>query len=309
MTVKAESVIAIISGSFGMTGSIGIMLVHLLYPSLRNLFRKLIVILSIYDFLLSLAYMINGPQNSVVCRIQVIWESAMMIATPCWTTVVSLVTYLKIRNYQDSQVDKIQKILHFVTAIFYLVIFIIWSIYAETDTKDTHWCFTKQRSLLMTLYLIWWFFLLVMIILYILSTIKIRKAYKSLASVNSVLEKLRRKEKIKVQLRMTLIPIIYILIAIPSSVKRAKEVFFLNNTDFITLDIFQAIFDPSQGIFDCILFVFMVKDVRTKIKDSFKKIFCNKKYSEDPTTLLLSSMNSQPSLHSDQEDNFQSSDN
>ncbi|KAJ5080298.1 g protein-coupled receptor [Anaeramoeba ignava] len=263
---------AIIGGTLGLFGSLVIMIVHIAYPSIRNFFRKLIFILSIYDLLLSIGFLINGPSNHILCRIQTVWGSVLMTATPSWTATISFITYLKIvKSVSDSKVDYIQRWLHFFTIFISLVICIIWIIFSRPEVKEAYWCFEKEANLLFGIYCIWWFFLLVILIFYILCLIKIRQAYKAIMKIASQMEKLRKKEKLKIQLRMTLIPIVYILTSIPSSIKRARDYFQPNASDLKILDVLQALFLPSQGIFDCFIFVFFVRIVRKKIIDSLFK--------------------------------------
>ncbi|KAJ5068071.1 g protein-coupled receptor [Anaeramoeba ignava] len=247
-----------------------------------NLFRKLIFILSIFDFLLSLSFSLPGSKNSTICSVQVVGNAVMLTATPSWTASVSFITFLKIVfNTRDSFCNYLQKKLLIFTVILSTIVCVIWIVFVSPQKGGSYWCYPKEAFLIWTIYSIWWFFLVIILIIYVLCIRKIR-INKSVSNIARDSEKRKKKEKLRIQLRMTLIPLVYLVLALPSTINRVRSLVEPNVSSSKTLDVLQAWFLPSQGIWDFLIFIVFVKSIRHQIISSLKRK-CFKENSDSST--------------------------
>ncbi|KAJ5075782.1 hypothetical protein M0811_06644 [Anaeramoeba ignava] len=149
----------------------------------------------------------------------------------------------------------------------------------------SYWCWVKEIKITIMIYSVWWSYALISVLFYITTVIKIRKIFRDISTIRDHdLRKKQRKEA-KIQLRMTMIPIIYILVIFPTSFKRARQMANQNAKPWFVLDMFQAFFLSTQGFWDSILFVFLIKRVRVKL---FALCSCSKQKRAVITAIPLS---------------------
>ncbi|KAJ5075781.1 g protein-coupled receptor [Anaeramoeba ignava] len=269
--VYGPTIAALIGSSLGTVGSAIIIFVHFKFPEFRTFYRKLVFILSVYDLITAMIYLFPGRYNRFICKVQPIFISFFITTAAFWNGVISIITFLKvIKNTSKDNLDKFQKISHVVLWVISSTMAIIFIVFYDPEYHGaTYWYFIS-----ILLYSVWWAYLLISLIFYITTVIKIRLIFREISQIrNHILQKKLRKN-MKVQLRMTMIPIIYILIIFPTSFKRARQMADKNATNWPVLDIFQSFLISTQGFFDVILFVFFVKRVRIKLFGLFS---CSKK--------------------------------
>ncbi|KAJ5066526.1 g protein-coupled receptor [Anaeramoeba ignava] len=230
-------------GAFlGVLGSIIIIFVHFKFPELRTFYRKLVFVLSIYDLFSALVYTLPGHYVHGICVFQPAIIACFVPMTGYWNAAISIITTLKItRNVSDQILNR------------------------------TYWCWVKEIYLTELHYFVWWSFLFISLIFYFYTVFKIRVVFQEISRLQNFVVKEQSQKNLETQIRMSLIPIVYILIIIPTSVKRGREMFQKNPKDYPALDFLQALFLSTQGFFDCIIFVFTVKKVRTRLFSLFSK--------------------------------------
>ncbi|KAJ5075783.1 g protein-coupled receptor [Anaeramoeba ignava] len=273
--------------SLGIFGSSTIIFVHFKFPELRTFYRKLVFILSVYDLITALIYSLPGYYNHFICKIQPIFIIFFVATAAFWNAVISIITFFTvIKRTPVKTLDKFQKICHIILLVISSTMAIILIIFYHPEYNgDSYWCWVKEIKITIMIYSVWWSYALISVLFYITTVIKIRKIFRDISTIRDHdLRKKQRKEA-KIQLRMTMIPIIYILVIFPTSFKRARQMANQNAKPWFVLDMFQAFFLSTQGFWDSILFVFLIKRVRVKL---FALCSCSKQKRAVITAIPLS---------------------
>ncbi|KAJ3450935.1 g protein-coupled receptor [Anaeramoeba flamelloides] len=279
------SILTNVSVCVSLVGCLLIIALNFRFQEYRNnFFRNLVFILSIYDALLSLAFLIPN-NNRVMCDIQGHVLIGVALLPPHISAIISLLTYLKIsKRVKLLKLRKISKVLHLI-AVVHAILMSTISIGSAKNYKfpHTNWCFAEAPGWLLTFYIFIWIDILINIVFYslivnnIAATIK--KYFRTTKTfLNSKSDTIHKKE-IRLQLRMSIIPLSLILALSWSSVKRVLEL--LNKDIPSWLNYMHAISNPSQGISDCIVFVLLSSYSRKKLKEMF---FCKPSVSINFTT-------------------------
>eukprot|EP01156_Anaeramoeba_ignava_P017392 Anaeramoba_ignava/a7057_4.p1 GENE.a7057_4~~a7057_4.p1 ORF type:complete len:179 (-),score=30.61 a7057_4:116-652(-) len=111
--MKTEDLLTIIGASLGTTGALIILIIYFRFKEWKNFYRKLIFILSIYDFVHSLSFLLPGHSNKIICRIQ--GELIAGFGSTCqfWSAAISFLSYLKVvKGFNEKKLNKIQKLFH-----------------------------------------------------------------------------------------------------------------------------------------------------------------------------------------------------
>ncbi|KAJ5068601.1 g protein-coupled receptor [Anaeramoeba ignava] len=257
----------LLGATLGSIGALVIIFVHFKFRDLRTFYRKLIFILSIYDLITALVYTLPGHYVHAICVFQPIVISFFIPTAAYWAAVISIITSLKItKNISEETLDKLQKIAHLILWLISGTIAIIFAVFSTPQPHARiYWCWVKEIYLTKLLYFVWWAYLLISLLFYIYTIIKIRKVFQEVAHLKNFLLKKQTRKNLRTQLRMSMIPLVYILIVIPTSVKRGKEMFEKDTKDIPFLDFLQALFLSTQGFFDCLIFVIGVRRVRQRL--------------------------------------------
>ncbi|KAJ5080065.1 g-protein coupled receptor 157 [Anaeramoeba ignava] len=269
--IKSEEISTIIGASLGIMGSLLIIILYIYFKEWKIFYRKLVLILSIYDFFLSLIFILPGSKYSFVCSIQFYLLSAFITTCQFWSASIAVLSYLKIANlFTDSKLNKIHLWLHLIMWIinFDLILFIF--LLPKSEKSDTYWCTSTTNSWLITIYTFIIFYIVICLIFSILSIIKLNKSNKE-SSKGNYLQRIGEENQVFFQKRMTLLPIVGIIIFIPGLIRRLREIINPSASDILTLHILHSLLVSTQGFWDFLIFVILDPEMRKKMKSCCSK--------------------------------------
>ncbi|KAJ5080059.1 g-protein coupled receptor 1 [Anaeramoeba ignava] len=268
--ISGEETATSIGASLGMTGALLIIFIFFYFRKLKLFYRKLVFILSIYDLFQSISYLLPGNSNGVICKIQYFLIAIFSTTSQFWSATISFFSYLKVyKQLDDKKLNKIHKWFHLIMIIPIIVLIIIVSITRDYDKSKTYWCTSVTNTFIITVYSFLWVFIIICLIFYILTIIQIRKVVK-IYSTNSIsTTKINQMNQIWIQLRMSFIPLIQIIILIPGTIRRIRNIAKPSASDIESLDIIQSLLLTSQGFWDFWIFVVFDPEIRKKIKNCF----------------------------------------
>ncbi|KAJ5080060.1 g-protein coupled receptor 1 [Anaeramoeba ignava] len=265
--MKGEEFSTIFGSSLGLTGALLIIIIFLYFKSTKLFYRKLVFILSIYDLFQSLSYLLPGNSNGVICKIQYYLTAIFASTSQFWSAIISLISYLKVvKQIDDKKLNKIHKWFHLIMLIPIIVLIIISAYAHDYDDSKTYWCVLTTESFLLTLYVFIWIYVINCLVFYILTIIQLRKVLKLIKNEKSFSLLAAQKNQLWIQIRMSLIPLIQIIIMIPATIRRLRDIIDPSAPDIIVIDILQSLLVTSQGFWDFWIFVVFDPEMRDKIK-------------------------------------------
>ncbi|KAJ5080064.1 g-protein coupled receptor 1 [Anaeramoeba ignava] len=266
---KPQEICTIIGSSLGFIGSLLIIIFYLLFNQLYFLYRKLIFILSVYDLIQSISYLLPGHSNRIFCRIQFELITGFATCAQFWSASISFISFLKVvKEFDDKKLNKIQKFLH-VAMWFISITFILLSFFVgNPEESTTYWCMSTEKPIIIPLYSVNWVYIIACFIFYIFTIIKIRKIIK-LNSQGNYGPKTSQMSQVWIQFRLSLIPLIYILIFIPATIRRIRTLINPSANDIFSVDIIHSLFASTQGFWDFWIFVVFDLEMRKKIGNCF----------------------------------------
>ncbi|KAJ5080046.1 g protein-coupled receptor [Anaeramoeba ignava] len=266
MGLKAEEISTIIGASLGTFGALMIIIIFLNFKEYKIFYRKLVFVLSIYDFFQSISFFLPGNSNKIICDIQY-YLIAIFATTPSfWAAAISLITYLKIvKEFNDKKLNKIYKWIHLSILIPIIIMFIDAITSQDYKKPKAYWCSSTTRISLIFGYSIVWIFIISCLIFYILTTIRLRKFIKLISEGYSS-TKISQTNQIWIQIRMSLIPLIEIIVMIPLTIKRIREIINPSVSEINSLDILSSLLICSQGFWDFWIFIIFDPEIRSKLK-------------------------------------------
>ncbi|KAJ6247416.1 g protein-coupled receptor [Anaeramoeba flamelloides] len=270
LATRADLICAVTAAALSVLGSGIIILLNVRFKEYRNnFFRNLIFILSIYDAIISFSFMIPGSVGNAFCQFQgyFIVYSALM---PVYISLcIAIITYLNVvKRWTKNQLKTLFNKMHITSHVVALIIMFLSISFAESISfPNTNWCFIKGQEMLGAFYISIWICTFLSFILYLLIVKKIREIYKELNMLVDTSIKCRKKEHLKVQLRMSTIPLSLIFTWAIASIRRTREIFWENPKQINTLNILQSLTNPMQGLFDCFVFVIFSSYSRKKVKE------------------------------------------
>ncbi|KAJ5078467.1 g protein-coupled receptor [Anaeramoeba ignava] len=272
MNFKVINIVTITGASSGMIGSLLIIIIYLYFKKLRVLYRKLVFILSIYDFLQALSYLLPGQKSKLICYIQFYMLSCFVSAPQFWSASISILSYLKVvKGFSDLKLNKIQNWFHLLMWI--KTFSTIWmAIFATKPIQSkAYWCYSDNGKVTFVVYFFLWLYAIICLVFYILIMFRLRKIFKIVSRFDPFQRK-NHLNKVWIQLRMSLIPLVYFIIIIPATIRRIREMLHYEK-DIPTLDILHSLLITSQGFWDFWIFVIFDPQIRSKIR------YCCSEYS------------------------------
>ncbi|KAJ6238848.1 g protein-coupled receptor [Anaeramoeba flamelloides] len=285
LSAETATVLAITTSVLSLIGSLVIVILGVRFPDFRNnFFRKLVFVLSIYDALLSFLFIIPGSSGSGFCVFQgyaLVWLAAM---PPYFSLCIAVITYIHIsKNWGVERLQKLMTKLHIISNILCLILTILSISLADSHKfPNSHWCFIEGRAILGVWYSFIWICTIVSCVLYVLIIHYIRKIYKTVQELTNIKDIKKQKENLKVQLRMSTIPLSLILTWTIASIRRAREIFSPDSEQNSTLNILHSLTNPMQGFYDCIVFVILSSYSRRRVKQLLR---CEQPGSSEATSL------------------------
>ncbi|KAJ5080057.1 g-protein coupled receptor 157 [Anaeramoeba ignava] len=242
--VSGEEIATIIGAGLGLIGALLIIIIFLYFKENKLFYRKLVFILSIYDLLESITYLLPGNSEKILCKIQY-YLIAIFTTTPqFWSATISFISYLKVvKEFDDKKLNKIHKWFHLIMIIPIIVLIIIVGYSHDYNKSKTYWCTSTNEAFIIIIKFI-------------------SKEFSSTTRINQM-------NQIWIQIRMSLIPLIEILIAIPPTIRRLREIIKPSASDIPTLDFVHSLLASSQGFWDFWIFIVFDPEMRKKTKNCF----------------------------------------
>ncbi|KAJ5080052.1 hypothetical protein M0811_14201 [Anaeramoeba ignava] len=281
---SVEKIPTFIGAGLGTIGALMLIITFTYFKEYRYLYRKLVFILSFYDFFQSALFLLPGHSNKYICRAQY-FLLAIFGSTPSfWSAAIALISYLKIvKEFPDRKLNQIQKWLHLLMLITVIVLVSVFSYTHDYSTSDTYCRLKKLINL-------------------------ISKGY--------FLSKIIQPKQVWVQLRMSLIPLIEMVVMAPATIRRIRDMINPNGSQLVTLDIIHSLLVTSQGFWDFWIFVVFDPEIRKKIRNfssyrSYQKNFHDLESfspkSENDLLLFPNPFENEPKEESDEEKEYDKS--
>ncbi|KAJ6254850.1 g protein-coupled receptor [Anaeramoeba flamelloides] len=276
MSTSIQYVVPIVA-LVSVLGCLLIVAIYLRYPSYRNNFyRKLVFVLSIYDILYSITLFWAHGSNKQLCVFQSVSITFTGLLQPNFSAIISLlIWYNSLASKTEKKLKLYYKVLHLICIVVAVIFTVLVFCFDKmTESPNTNWCFLSKGGWLETYYIILWIDVVISIAFYIKFAINVSQIQKRTKENNGELWGSHSGgiyyQEMKMQLRMVVIPLSLLLSNIFASIKRTREFATDNPKPIFWLDLMQAITNPSQGLFDCIVFIFFDKYSRNKLKGLFK---------------------------------------
>ncbi|KAJ5080051.1 g-protein coupled receptor 157-like [Anaeramoeba ignava] len=274
--ITSEEISTIIGASLGIFGALMIIIIFIYFKAYKIFYRKLVFVLSIYDLIQSISYLLPGRSNEIICRAQYFLLAIFGSTPQFWASVISIICYLKVaKQFNDTKLNKIYKWIHLSILIPMIILVAISFISHDYKKSNAYWCASTTRISLIFAYSIVWIYVITCLIFYILSINILRKMIKLVSSGYSS-TKISQTNQIWIQLRMSLIPLIEMIITIPLTIKRIREIINPSVSEINSLDIISSLLFSSQGFWDFWIFIIFDPEIRSKLKNCSP----SKKYQE-----------------------------
>ncbi|KAJ6246805.1 g protein-coupled receptor [Anaeramoeba flamelloides] len=273
LATSADLVCAVTASALSVLGSGIIILLNLRFKEYRkNFFRHLVFILSIYDATVSFLFMIPGTSSNGFCQFQGYFLVYAAVLPVYVSVCIAIITYLNVvKRWPKKKLKSLFNKMLIISNLVGLIIMFFSIGFAEAVSfPNTNWCFIKGRAILGTFYATIWISIIVSFVLYLLIVRKIRSIYNEIEQLVDLKDKRRKTENLKVQIRMSTIPLSLFFTWGIASVRRFREIFWENPNQIDTLNLLQSLTNPMQGLLDCFVFVIFSSYSRQK----FKEIIC-----------------------------------
>ncbi|KAJ5080045.1 g protein-coupled receptor [Anaeramoeba ignava] len=287
MSLETQEISALIGASLGIFGALMIIIIFLYFKEYKLFYRKLVFVLSIYDFFQSLSFLLPGSSNKIICDIQFYMIPIFGPTPSFWAATISVISYLKIvKEFNDKKLNKIYKWIH-LSILIPMIILFIDAITSRDYKKSTDYlCVSTTRISLIFAFSFIWIFIIACLIFYILSMIRLRKFIKLISEGYSS-TKISQTNQIWIQIRMSLIPLIQIIFTIPVTIKRIREIINPSVSQILSLDILSSLLFCSQGFWDFWIFIIFDPEIRSKLKNCF----CCSNYPQENNLFDLKNQN------------------
>ncbi|GAA6222877.1 probable G-protein coupled receptor 157 [Lates japonicus] len=277
----SEQVVVLCSCALSFVGSSLIILTYIIWSDLRTTPRKLLVYLSVADWLSAVSYAFGVWRvfhtDSVDCVVQGAISTFANTSSFFWTVAIAVYLYVFIVRSSQRVADRLVWVFHLVSWGVPLIITIaavaMNKIGYDASEVSVGWCWVRihapDRVLWMLLTGKIWEFLayLTLPVLYILIKRHIHIAHAALSEYRPILANRPPSHSFSsmADRKLTLIPVIFIVLRIWSTVR-----FILllagspvrQNPVLVTL---HGIGNTSQGAANCIMFVLFTQPIRTRL--------------------------------------------
>ncbi|XP_067826434.1 G-protein coupled receptor 157 [Heptranchias perlo] len=291
-----EKIIIFISCCFSFLGSALIIGTHFWWPDLRTKARQLLVYLSVADLLSALSYsygvLRDFQSSSWDCVLQGAVSTFANTSSFFWTVAIAVYLYLIIVRSEQTLADSLVVWFHAVSWFVPLVITVaavsLEKIGYDASDVSVGWCWVSIQAEDHVLWMlltgkIWEFIAYITLpILYILIKKHINRAHEALSEYRPILasSSSHHTRSSIADRKLTIIPIIFILLRIWSTV---RFILTLCNSPAVQnglLVMLHGVGNTFQGAANCIMFVLCTQVVRSRLVSCLCSCF---KYEIDPT--------------------------
>ncbi|XP_010873332.1 G-protein coupled receptor 157 [Esox lucius] len=277
----SEQVVILISCGLSFLGSLLIICTYILWPDLRSTPRKLLVFLSVSDFLSASSYAYGVwmvfKSDSVDCVVQGAISTFANTCSFFWTVAIAIYLYIFLVKSNRRLADSWVLYFHVVSWGIPLGITIaavaLGRIGYDASEVSVGWCWVRIQA---TDHVLWilltgkiWEFLayLILPILYILIKKHIHRAHAALSEYRPILARNPQSQSPSsmADLKLTFIPIIFISLRIWSTIRFLLMLVnspVRQNPVLVTL---HGIGNTFQGAANCIMFVLFTQPIRSRL--------------------------------------------
>ncbi|XP_043978243.1 G-protein coupled receptor 157 [Gambusia affinis] len=277
----SERVVVLCTCALSFLGSSLIILTHIIWTDLRTTPRRLLVFLSVTDWLSAVSYAFGVwsvfRTDSTECVAQGAISTFSNTSSFFWTVSIAVYLYVFIVRSSQRVADSLVVFFHLVSWGVPLVITVtavcLSKIGYDASEVSVGWCWVRieapDRVLWMLLTGKIWEFLayLTLPVLYILIKRHIHRAHAALSEYRPILATRPPSQSFSsmADVKLTLIPIIFIVLRIWSTV---RFILLLANSPvrqnpvLVTL---HGIGNTSQGAANCVMFVFFTQPIRSRL--------------------------------------------
>ncbi|XP_061592306.1 G-protein coupled receptor 157 [Cololabis saira] len=276
-----ERVVVLCTCTLSFLGSSLIILTFIIWPDLRTTPRKLLVFLSVSDWLSAASYAFGVGRgflsDSTDCVAQGAVSTFANTSSFFWTVAIAVYLYIFIVRSNQRAADSLVLFFHIVSWGVPLVITItavcLSKIGYDASEVSVGWCWVRlhdpDRVLWMLLTGKVWEFLayLTLPVLYILIKRHIHKAHAALSEYRPILANRPPTQSFSsmADVKLTLIPIVFITLRIWSTVRFILLLVDSSVKQHPVLVTLHGIGNTSQGAANCIMFVLFTQPIRTRL--------------------------------------------
>lgn len=229
------------SASLGLLGAAFIIITFLLFKEIRLFSTKLIFFLSLSDFMASLCWFPFGNVNDFLCLVQAMGLQFFLGSSLLWTMCISLSLMFafyadKFETFELSQNMKFYHIICWGIPFVSVVLCFAFGRYADVGP----WCFLVPDSLFRLFY-------------YVPLTVVFLVNFGVFIAVRLRIA----QHKYSIEARMNVMVSFYLVAFLASqmpSLTNGLQNFFQPDNPVWLLYIFQALFQPMQGFFNCLVY-------------------------------------------------------
>ncbi|XP_022597457.1 G-protein coupled receptor 157 [Seriola dumerili] len=277
----SEQVVVLFSCALSFVGSSLIILTYIIWSDLRTTPRRLLVYLSVSDWLSAVSYAFGVwsvfQTDSVDCIVQGAVSTFANTSSFFWTVAIAIYLYVFIVRSSQRVADSLELIFHLVSWGVPLIITVaavsLNKIGYDASEVSVGWCWvrihTPDRVLWMLLTGKIWEFLayLTLPVLYILIKRHIHIAHAALSEYRPILAHRPPAHSFSsmADRKLTLIPVIFIVLRIWSTVRFILLLAGSPARQSPVLVTLHGIGNTSQGAANCIMFVLFTQPLRSRL--------------------------------------------
>ncbi|KAM9430601.1 G-protein coupled receptor 157 [Salvelinus alpinus] len=277
----SEQIVILISCALSFLGSLLIICTYIIWPDLRTTPRKLLVYLSVADFLSAGSYAYGVwsvfESNSVDCVVQGAISTFANTSSFFWTVAIAIYLYILIVKSNQRQADSFVLCFHVISWGIPLGITVaalsLGRIGYDASEVSVGWCWVSIQAPDHVLWMLLtgkiWEFLayLTLPVLYVLIKKHIHRAHAALSEYRPILACSPQSQSLSnmADRKLTLIPIIFIALRIWSTVRfllMLADSPARQNPVLVTL---HGIGNTFQGAANCIMFVLFTQPIRSRL--------------------------------------------
>uniref|UniRef100_A0A7N9AJX8 G protein-coupled receptor 157 n=1 Tax=Mastacembelus armatus TaxID=205130 RepID=A0A7N9AJX8_9TELE len=276
----SEQVVVLFSCGLSLLGSSLIILTYVIWPDLRTAPRKLLVYLSVSDLLSAASYAYGVWRafrtDSLDCVVQGAISTFANTSSFFWTVAIAVYLYVFIVRSSQRVADSLELIFHLVSWGVPLIIttagVCLKKIGYDASEVSVGWCWVRISAPDHILWMlltgkIWEFLAYITLpVLYILIKRHIHIAHAALSEYRPILPNRPLSHSTSLaDMKLTLIPIIFIILRIWSTVRFILLLAGSSARQSPVLVTLHGIGNTLQGAANCIMFVLFTQPIRARL--------------------------------------------
>ncbi|KAJ3423799.1 g protein-coupled receptor [Anaeramoeba flamelloides] len=250
----------------------------ILFGNLKKLHRKYLFTLAVYDLMSDLIDILPGKTSPFLCNFQAVGQSFLSPLPPFWSAAISITTYLRlVGRRSERSLHRLYRVLHICVIPLCLLVMLLAILTGGGNPSQTYWCTSSDKTLIV-LYSWYWVMIATSLIFSILTVKQIRKILREANGIfqnNKKNNRFNTKKQTLVQLKMLVVPIVFIWCYIWPSITRIYEI--TNHKVTKGLLVMHILNFELSGPIYCVVFVFSSAEIRQAFQNYKWPFFCFKK--------------------------------